>query len=115
MRPVLFFAGFLSFLVIAAGSFASIIEQDNTPEIQTSEQTFFIPRNHGSGITECLSEHNECGQAAATSICSSKGFNKLVSFGEASAEDMTASITKLQKGSLVQGMKDIPFLVTCAR
>jgi|GEM_PF-1450703 len=117
MRRALSAIGFVLTLSVAASSFASLLGTDaNNPE--QNEQSFLIPRSASPGADECLADQSECGNSAAASICESRGFSRVVSFGEASPEDMTGSIDIAgQKTPAAQSetSRNKPFLITCSK
>ncbi len=117
MHRVLIPVGFLCSLVIAACSFSSLMAEDAETTAQLPQQTFFIPKSNNGGIDECLADHSDCGRAAAASICESKGYHKVVAFGEASPEDLTGSIEKATSSAGIESgqPQDLPFLITCSK
>lgn len=116
MRRLLFTTGFVVSLALAACSFGSLMGEDNANSTQLAQQSFFVPKSGTAGIDECLIDHSSCGQSAASSICEAKGFTRVISFGEAAAEDMTGSIDAPVKAEQKSApKKEMPLLVTCGR
>lgn len=116
MRRALSAIGFIVTLSVAASSFASLLGADDGANSEQREQSFLIPRSATLGADECLASRESCGMSAAASICESRGYSRVISFGEASPEDMTGSIDVAgPKPAPVRNEAGKPYLVTCSR
>lgn len=115
MRSALSAIGFVVTLSVAASSFTSLLGSDDAANSEQREQSFLIPRSASHGAEECLASQDNCGTSAAASICESRGYPRVVSFGEASPEDMTGSIDIAGQKPAPVRAEAKPFLVTCSR
>lgn len=97
------------FGIIGAGLSLSVLPVSRTVAAPSAERTFLIPSSDGYGVADCISSGAECGKIVADAYCESQGFAAAASFGVATREDFTGTVTRTSIGSSARP----PLSITC--
>ena len=74
------------------------------PFTTKAQETFFIPKDEGYGVGDCLASGASCARTVADAWCAAMGRGHSVSFGLADEATLERISTKAQRG----------YRVTCA-
>lgn len=99
------------FGIIGAGLSLSVLPTTRTAAAPSDQRTFLIPASDGYGVADCLSSKSECGKIVADAWCEAQGFAKANSFGLASREDFTGSLSKAK--ATPAAAAEQPLVITC--
>lgn len=100
------------FGIVGAGLSLSVLPTTKTAAAPSDQRTFLIPASDGYGVADCLSSKSECGKIVADAWCEAQGFAKASSFGLASREDFTGSLSKA-KAVAPAPAPEQPLVITC--
>ncbi|HEY5794799.1 MAG TPA: hypothetical protein VIU82_07265 [Bosea sp. (in: a-proteobacteria)] len=100
------------FGIVGAGLSLSVLPTTRTAAAPSEQRTFLIPASDGYGVADCLSSKSECGKIVADAWCEAQGFAKASSFGLASREDFTGSLSKV-KAAAPAAAPEQPLVITC--
>lgn len=95
--------------MLGAGMSLAVLPTTRTAAAPSDERTFLIPASDGYGVADCLSTRSECGKIVADAWCESQGFAKATTFGVATREDFTGSLTKPSPATAAEQ----PLSITC--
>ena len=109
MRRAVALVGLLG--VVAAGISLSIMPSSRSVAAASEPRTFLIPAGDGYGVADCISSKSECGKIVADAWCEAQGFARASSFGLASREDFTGSLSKAKAASVAA--PEQPLVITC--
>jgi hypothetical protein len=99
----------VSFVALALlGAAPFLLPPAGQRAVADATPTFVVPDADAYGLGDCLREGRDCGRIIAQSWCQAHGFSKVMSFGAARPEDVTASTSTAGRGLP-------PAVVTCAR
>lgn len=96
--------------IIGAGLSLSVLPTTISRAAPNAERTFLIPASDGYGVADCISTKSECGKIVANAWCEAKGFAKATTFGVASREDFTGSLSKTK---VAAAAPEQPLVITC--
>ena len=108
MRRAVALIGLLG--IVGAGVSLSVLPTTKTSAAASDNRTFLIPASDGYGVADCLSTKSECGKIVADAWCEAQGFAKASSFGLASREDFTGSLSKAKAPAAAA---EQPLAITC--
>ncbi|PZN92832.1 MAG: hypothetical protein DCF30_22520 [Hyphomicrobiales bacterium] len=97
------------FGIVGAGLSLSFLPT-STVAAPSEQRSFLIPASDGYGVADCLSSNSECGKIVADAWCEAQGFAKASSFGLATREDFTGSLSKVKTA---QAAPEQPLVITC--
>lgn len=98
------------FGIIGAGLSLSVLPTTKTAAAPREQRTFMIPASDGYGVADCISSKAECGKIVADAWCEAQGYAKASSFGLASREDFTGSLSKARA---TRPEPELPLVITC--
>jgi hypothetical protein len=99
----------VSFVALAlVGAAPFLLPPAGQRAVAEATPTFVVPDADSYGLGDCLREGRDCGRIIAQSWCQAHGYPKVMSFGAARPEDVTASTASVSQ-------KLPPAVVTCAR
>jgi len=110
MRRVVALIGL--FGIVGAGLSLSILPSSRTAAAASEQRTFLIPASDGYGVADCLAGKSECGKIVADAWCEAQGFAKADSFGVASREDFTGTLSKTNATPPASAQEQ-PLVITC--
>ena len=99
------------FGIVGAGLSLAVLPTTRTIAAPSDQRTFLIPASDGYGVADCLSSKSECGKIVADAWCEAQGFAQAKSFGLASREDFTGSLSKVKAAASVA--PEQPLVITC--
>ncbi len=99
------------FGIVGAGLSLSVLPTTRSNAAPSEQRTFLIPAGDGYGVADCISSKAECGKIVADAWCEAKGFAKASSFGLASREDFTGSLSKTK--ATPARTPEQPLVITC--
>ncbi len=99
------------FGIVGAGLSLSVLPTTRSNAAPSEQRTFLIPAGDGYGVADCISSKAECGKIVADAWCEAKGFAKASSFGLASREDFTGSLSKTKAAPA--RTPEQPLVITC--
>ncbi|HEV7259530.1 MAG TPA: hypothetical protein VGN82_17250 [Bosea sp. (in: a-proteobacteria)] len=100
------------FGIVGAGLSLAVLPTSKTVAAPSDQRTFLIPASDGYGVADCISSKSECGKIVADAWCEAQGFAKASSFGVASREDFTGSLSKAQAATPAAAPEQ-PLAITC--
>lgn len=99
------------FGIVGGGLSLAVLPSTDTVARPSDQRTFLIPASDGYGVADCISSKSECGKIVANAWCEAKGFKLATSFGIASREDFTGSVSKTAPAAA----QEQPLVITCGQ
>ncbi|MET3893064.1 hypothetical protein ABIE41_004140 [Bosea sp. OAE506] len=99
------------FGIVGAGLSLSVLPTTKTEAAPNGQRTFLIPASDGYGVADCISSKSECGKIVADAWCEAQGYARANSFGLASREDFTGSLSKARTAPAAA--PEQPLVITC--